>query len=81
MTVTQDEVLQAIRDAMANLPPTEGESGITTQEFMEATGCAIARARADLLRLIKAGLLVPVKVFRISPFTGYRVKVPGFRPK
>ena len=80
MTVTQDDILQAIRDAMANLPPSEGEGGITTAEFVEATGCTISAARTDLLRLIKAGSLVPVKVFRTSPLTGNRCKVPGFRP-
>lgn len=80
MNVTQDDILQAIRDAMAALPPNDGPAGITTAEFVEATGVSHPAARKNLVRLLTQGSLEQVKVYRISPLSGCRCKVPGFRP-
>ena len=81
MNITQDDVLQAIRDYMRSAPPLEGEEGITTNEFMSAMGYSVGQARKELLRLVRLGILERVGVYRVSDYTGYRVKVPGFRPK
>lgn len=81
MNVTTDEILAAIREAIGKLPASDGPDGITTSEFAEKfTDGNDHKARADILRLLRAGALVPLKVYRISEYTGYRVKVPGFRP-
>ena len=81
MSFTQDDMLQIIRDAMAELPATDGEAGITTQELIAATGQNPHKVRKDLVRLIRAGVMEAVKVRRVSELTGYNVVVPGFRPK
>ena len=81
VSVTQDEILQAIRDAIATLPENEGPVGITTTEMIKATGRNEHAVRADIVRLLRAGTLERVKVYRVSELSGARCKVPGFRPK
>ena len=76
MNLTQNDVLDALREAMFKLP--NAENGITRRELAKATGRSEGAVRNWLLREIDAGRVECVKVVRDRcdgvpmPTTAYR---------
>jgi hypothetical protein len=77
--VTQDDILAALRDALAGVPVSEGERGVTTAEYAAAPGKSAGIARQDIKALLTAGKAVAVRVRRrnmggvFSTTIGYRL--------
>lgn len=75
--ITQNDVLDALRAAMAGLP--NAEDGITRRELVKATGRSVTSIRNWLVDEIEAGRIECVKVGRarcdgvVLPTTAYRV--------
>lgn len=81
MTVSQNDILEAIRAFLAQQPQSDGESGITAKEYAEAQGVSILEARKQLGVLIRAGHLEAVQVRR-KCYDGIKYSTQtGFRPK
>lgn len=80
MNVTTDEILDAIRDAMAMLTTVASPPGITTTEAAAALGCTIHGARRHLRTLLANGTMEPTRVRRVA-MSGLPCEVPGYRLK
>lgn len=77
MTVTQDDLLDALRNAL--LKPMEG-NGVTVGELQETTGYSYERIRKALRVLSVAGRLEVSRVTRMD-IAGRPSSVPAYRIK
>ena len=77
--ITPDELVDAIRAAMAAQPETDGTVAVTTLELADKLGLSHEITLRNAKRLQKAGLLrcVMVRRFRCD---GAGTKVPGWVP-
>lgn len=62
--MTQAELLDAVREALAKQSEDDGPVGVTTTELAEATGSSVDMARSKIKELVRAGKARPVKVKR-----------------
>jgi hypothetical protein len=77
--ITEDELLKAIQDALAQDQPPGNEPGtITTTEFAEHQGASEGKARAALKKLTRTGHLVPAWVLRTDDWNVSQ-KIKGYR--
>jgi predicted ArsR family transcriptional regulator len=60
MTVTQAEILEAIRAALAAQPQQSG--AMTCAELCEAMGLSVEKGRKTIKQLIAAGVMEPTKL-------------------
>lgn len=77
MQITQDELLEALRNAQANGP---GEVGKTVGELSEELNKGTEYVRRRLKALIASGNCVVVRVRRVD-MTGRDVLIPGYQFK
>lgn len=62
--MTQAELLDAVREALAKQSEDDGPVGVTTAELAEATGTSVDMARGKIRELVRAGKARPVQVKR-----------------
>lgn len=77
--MTENELLQAVTDAINRLPQQPGEVGITTAEIQDANGMTQHSALRVVKALLKAGKLRPVRVRRVR-CDGIAQLVSGWAP-
>lgn len=75
-TITPNDILDALRDAMTKAPDSGG--GFTVAELQPALGCSKEKARATMAALIRAGEVEIVQVRR-QRYDGVWVTQKGFR--
>lgn len=77
--VTEADILDAIRAAIEK-HRNGGEPGVTTNEYAEARGIGVLKARAEIRTLLVTGEAVVVQVRR-RRMDGLDTLVPGYRLK
>lgn len=78
MTITENDLLDAIRAALAT--PTEAGDGFTGPELAEAAGKSTTTVRQALKRLLASGTAEVVQLRRMK-INGQAATVPGYRLK
>jgi hypothetical protein len=76
LTITESEILDAIRTALAS--SVSGDDAMTTTELGTALGTNVARTRNILRGMIAAGRMAPTRVYRPS-LDGYPRPVAAYR--
>lgn len=80
MQITQDELLEALRNAMQTQEEGSGETGMTVNELCEKLQKGSEHVRRGIKSLIAAGKCEVVRVQRMD-MTNRMVWVPGYRFK
>ena len=74
-TVTHNDLLAALHEALSESDP---EEGMTANEIAEQMGCGIGRARKRIGQAMKEGRVRCVQVWR-TRIDGQVQKVPAYR--
>lgn len=80
MNITQDDILEALRAAVAQQATHDGPAGVTGPECAKAWGLSPLTARQKLRGLLDAGLAEVVTVNRVR-MDGIANRVKGYRLK
>jgi Fic family protein len=75
VTITENELLDALREAYAGK---RGAEGFTARETARVLGVSVRQAQYRLRDLLDAGVLQPVQVVRQDPW-GLVRQVPGYQ--
>lgn len=80
MSVTTDDILDAVRKVMDAPRDIASGPGATSTEIGEALGCSPHGARRYIKKLLADGVMVTGRVRRLS-MAGIPCEVPGYRLK
>jgi hypothetical protein len=78
LEVTQDEILRAIQDAMANMPPENEPGTFTTRVVREALDLPRERCIKTLEAMCEQGIIEKAMVRRVDGW-GFVRKTAGYR--
>lgn len=80
MKISQNDILEALAEALKARPDNDETGAVTTTELQEVVVKGIDALRRDLKRLIAEGKIECVRVWRVG-IDGRYSPIPGYRPK